>query len=454
MDNGDSSWCSTKCAVDKPFFIPYVKGDTDMFIQLDLHATGIQQNAYVRELHVCLLDGTRIIPNLLSTWGPAYWKSDRNATDLNLFTFRIPADFGACESYPLPSTNCVCFFIMSSAQYGSLVNVNVDGVDYPVGSGADLGSVPGFQSPTVMGPDWKVEYDCDLESSIIIFTGGSGEYAPAPNKDCTDISCDCYYLFDENQVNNTDKVTINGVAYEETDILLTGGAAGLEPAVLQIDGQYKVVADCALETANVLFYGGAGIYGKGLYKENCAPDPKIIDLTCFMFEAEVAFTGDDPGGPSFYTEPYQCVTCEKTIKIAGYYGTESDTLGLWNFAHDKYADPSMSWGGLGFIGNAMRIPAIIRNLPARFSVAKNDKCFTYKSEVVKQYELQGTKAYPPWFAAFVESVLTAHRFRATGQEYQVRGDQAFQSIAINGVSAYTLKVQLEKCANTVYFDCA
>lgn len=455
MDNGDSSWCSTKCAVDKDFRMPYVNGDSDLFIQLDLYATGIQQNAFVKELHVCLLDGTRVIPNLLQTWGPAYYKSDRNATNLNLFTFRLPADFGACAPVLKPTTVCTCYFIIDDDQYGNLAYIIIDGVSYPVASGAGAAAAPGFiGSEATTGGNWKIIYNCEIETSVILFQGSTGEpYAPAPNKDCFDITCECYYLFEEFEVLNTDKITVNGVAYEDTDILLTGAALGFQPAVLQGSGQYKVMVDCAYETASVLFYGGSGIYGKGIIKENC--NPVTIDLTCFMFEAEVAFT-DFPtaGGPSFYTEPYECVKCENTLKIGGYYGTDFDTMGLWNFNHAKHADPALSFGGLEVIGNAMRIPAIVRNLPARFSVTKNDKCFTYKSEVVRIRELQGTKAYPPYFADFVTSCLTAHRFRINGREHQVRGDQAFETIGINGMSAYKLKAQIEECANTVYFDCA
>jgi hypothetical protein len=451
MDNGASSWCSTKWGVDEPFFMPYEIGD-ELTLQLDLHATGIQQEAYVKEVHACLTDGTRILSNLMAKYGPAYWKTDKNYSTLNLFTIRIPWDFGGCETHPLPSTECTCYFLLSPDQFANLQDIVIGFVTYPVSAG--FNNIPGFEEPVFENGNWKLVYDCAYENEMIYFYGlDSGGlpvgYAVEAHKDCFDVTCDCYMLFDNYQVLNTDKVVINGQEYNQTDILLYGTIPGFRAAELQPDDQWKVVIDCKYDGSNILFYGGAGIYAKGIYKENC--QPSTVDLQCFMFEFEVGF--DSGGTVSFYSEPYECNHCEKTLKIGSYYGTDFDTLGVWNFNHARDAVPAISPGALGSIGNSMRIPAILRNLPTKLAVSKNEKCFTFKSEAVKRYELQGTKAYPPYFATFVESVLLGKRFRINGTEYQVRGDTAFETISINGVSAYRLKVQLEACTSVTYFDC-
>lgn len=459
-EDTDGGWNCSKCANDDDFALPYIVGD-DLFFQLKGYDV---TNAYL-----CDWSGNRIL-NLKSTLGPNYWRKNIS-DDLKLFTLRIPPELQLCEN---SSERCCCIDLTAAVE----VSPGLYNLEYGVNNGYFDGlylqgsSVNILTDPLPAGwsfgePNGWLEHiivPCEMLGWVILQAHKAGDppgtfsQYEVPVVPCVGTWCDCYVTIDILR-ESIHSVIIDGITYNK-DPGLSGNI--LEQTPINVPGFCKpskhseelevttIPIKCDLMNSTIVFIDSMGNPITGVFSsENCTTHSTGINTQCWMIEFEI--DNGDGTTSSIYSEPYECVMCEPTVVIrSDYRNVNVDCLGQ---VYDLNIPGTTMTGNLTAFQNKMRIPAVIRNLPSRFGITSNVKCFNFKSEIVERFELQGTKPIPPYLARMIENIMVGSDFYIDNVEYQIRGESAFDIINEKAISAYRLKASLEACPCEVNFEC-
>jgi hypothetical protein len=455
-------WNCTKCANDPDFALPYVIGD-EVYFQL--------KGYNVTNAWLCDWDGNRIL-DLKAAVGLSNWRKNIS-DDLKLFTLRIPPEVQFCQT---SGDDCCSIELASSAVISpGLYNLE-NGVNngyfdelYWSGDMANnilAGNLPaGWSLGEANGWLEHLIVPCALLGMTALKAHVAGQ-APGvyvtyelPVVRCAGIWCDCYITVYGPPENSIVTVTIDGIDYsgtvavgnvlEETPISVPGFCKPSKHISLSGEG-FKIPIKCSLLNSTIEFTDGGALTHNGVFSsENCVTHTINLDNRCWMVEFEVA--NDDHTTSSIYSEPYECVLCEPTVVVrSDYRNVNVDCLGQY---YDLDIAGTVITGNLAAFENKHRIPGVIRNLPSRFGISSNSKCFNYKSEIVERFELQGTKPIPPYLSRMIENVMAGSDFFIDDVEYQVRGESAFEVINEKAISAYKLRATLESCSCEVNFEC-
>lgn len=470
-------WCKTKCRLDEDFYQPYNPND-ELVIQMNLG----QNFGSLRVCEIYMVDanGVRVSNELKALLGAAYYKHNTDTSGLNLFTFRTPIGIG-CGDQIIANPNCcyIDIFQAGDPHDGSyrFFNLVVNGVTYDL----ITDNIPAGWAFINTTSDNKryLRFPCDeVKGNIAInylkITSDLPVNVVMVVSHCPIEFCDCFVMIPDDRYNDINRVTIGQSDYQGINILVQSPSIipGISPNTehTHIGAFWKVPLSCDL--VNVAdfqtgsFHGGDWQSVRVTYgKENCIDLGITKRLLCFAFEFVMGYA-QQCGIFSFYSEPYRCTdaNCEyneaTAVIYSTYPGKTSDTLGNWIYNIGDIGDPTMNEGALGnFVPPGLRIPANLLDLPTKVTTTKNEKCFMLKTEAVRSFKLQGTKAIPPYFARLVESIMLgtiaggANFIFDTVPYLLARDKSIFEAISIPGMSAFKLNVDLEWCNRYTYFNC-
>lgn len=472
---GGGHWCDTMAENDKPFSIPYKYGE-DLFFWFDMSSLGYPFG--LRNVHICDLNGNRIIPNLLSTLGQSYYKGADG-----WFAMRIPGNVGVCTAKQFPDPDyCLINLLNSAPTFMDMANRG-----YATSATLYFGANSYNILNDVLPAGWSyvhqhvkfyrqyINVPCTYTDNaariVTTFNLGSGpvtvtEYlSKSPIKGYT---ADTGIVVPVTAYNLAKFIYMmsSGIQYtfatvgdwgNPTPVPLFGNKTQHFITTYGATFPYFVpISDALLGEEIKVRYLNTGP-GAAQYLNHfwTVQEYNIVNHTvsrlfdCFKIEIELA-VDDVTTGPSVFSEPFHCIKShEQTVRIRSDYKGKKD---CFNQQYSNFTG-NYQFGNMPSWNNALRIPAILRKLPSKIALTKNANDFTFKSEATETFELQGTVLFPPYFAEMVENIFAGSDLYIDDVKYQFRGEKIFEPVSINGITAYKLKTQLERSTCDVVFNC-
>lgn len=460
------SFNCTRCENDVPFMMPILQGD-DLFLQLPISKWFPGYTLGSVDL-IDLADGV-LLPDIFAppgtygtdTFGPGYY-----ALIDGRLIIKVPPV--ACEVFTVENVGkCMISLedVYFDQRFATWYNSGLPGgslVLYYNGATYNI-----YQNELPAGAQWLgglyrqfLQLPCEIANSPTAHFEGSyvndlGVYTTfttaLSTTPCLREICDTFYTVTEEDYLAIDKAVIEGVTYQVGPGVSLWGTGMfipyITPSSTHTPAPGNMVKIPSRFDVDIEFYKGGVLVEKTYNSINCKTCYATKRISCFALAVNLIPV--QQGEPfTVYSEPFECNECEPSVLIESDYGGRPDCMGnIYTFP------PNKDGGLLAEYKNTLRIPAVVRNLPSKFSATINDKCHIYKSEITETAEIQGTKAFPRYFARMVENVAAGRRFWADGVQYLIRGERIFEPFTAPATSTETLNLHVEKCVCEVYFDC-
>lgn len=195
-------------------------------------------------------------------------------------------------------------------------------------------------------------------------------------------------------------------------------------------------------TTTVVFYvNGVVVSGTTLFVNETT---ECYNQSCFRVCIAITF------GASifyYYTKLYQLIKCkEESLYIESKYSSgDVDCGGHYNV--------SVSSPTIHSDKHYLRIIGGLERQPTKIVKTYNNRCFQYKSEMVRQ-DLLISEPMPDWYQDAVETVFMGTNFKINGKNYLLENSEnIFEKNDIKGTTYQNINVSLSRCKIESVFKC-